>query len=87
MRFLPILFLLAGLAAIAWWSMRPRHLAALTGFATLAGESPKWLPHALHKADETPAIAAIPASTRVMQQVVGQVGSGYAPSGTKGQRA
>lgn len=60
------------------------YVVALTHFATLAGESPEGLPHALQRADGTPAIAPDPEAARVMQQVVWQVVSRYAPSGTKG---
>lgn len=60
------------------------YVVALTHFATLAGESPEGLPHALQKSDGTPAIAPDLVAARIMQQVVWQVVSGYAASGTKG---
>ncbi len=60
------------------------YVVALTHYATLAGKSPLGLPHALKKADGTPAKAPDPAAARIMQEVVWQVVSRYPLSGTKG---
>lgn len=60
------------------------YLVALAHFAVLSGESPVGLPHDLLRADGTPAIAPTPEAARIMQEVVWQVVTGYAPSGVKG---
>lgn len=60
------------------------YLVALTHFAVLSGESTVGLPHELLRADGTPAIAPTPEAARIMQEVVWQVVTGYAPSGVKG---
>ena len=60
------------------------YLVALAHFAVLSGESPVGLPHELLRADGTPAIAPTPEAARIMQEVVWQVVTGYAPSGVKG---
>lgn len=63
------------------------YVVALTHFAVLTGESPVGLPHVLTRADGTPARAPSAAAVRVLQQVVWQVVSGYAPSGVADQEA
>ncbi|MBL8562796.1 MAG: hypothetical protein JNN06_10995 [Gemmobacter sp.] len=60
------------------------YLVALTHFAVLSGESPVGLPHALQRADGSPATAPTPEAARIMQEVVWQVVTGYAPTGVKG---
>ena len=60
------------------------YVVALTHFAVLSGESPVGLPHALLRADGTPATAPTPEAARIMQEVVWQVVTGYALTGVKG---
>ncbi|WP_151718858.1 hypothetical protein [Gemmobacter serpentinus] len=57
---------------------------ALTHYAVLTGKSPVGLPHMLLRADGSPADAPDPQAARVMQEVVWQVVTGYAPTGVKG---
>ncbi|WP_149141830.1 hypothetical protein [Gemmobacter caeruleus] len=59
------------------------YVVALTHFATLTGESPLGLPHRLRRADGSPADAPTPEAARIMQEVVWQVVTGYAPSGVR----
>lgn len=57
------------------------YVVALTHFAVLAGETPQGLPHALRRADGSLADAPSAEAAAVLQQVVWEVVSGYAPSG------
>ena len=60
------------------------YAVALTHYAVLTGENPFGLPHAVLRADGSPATAPTPEAARVMQEVVWQVVTSYAPSGVKG---
>ena len=60
------------------------YLIALTHYAVLYGRSPVGLPHALPRADGTPAKDVGPEAARVMQEIVWEVVSTYAPSGVAG---
>ena len=60
------------------------YAVALTHYAVLSGESPVGLPHALLRADGSPAEAPTPQAARLMQEVVWQVVTGYAPTGVIG---
>ncbi|MEH7827763.1 hypothetical protein [Gemmobacter denitrificans] len=60
------------------------YVVALTHFAVLAGQSPVGLPHALLRADGTPATAPDPKAAQIMQEVVWQVVTGYAATGVSG---
>lgn len=60
------------------------YLLALTHYAALTGRSPEGLPHALRRADGSPATPPDPRAARVMQQVVWQVVSRYASPGMGG---
>lgn len=57
------------------------YLVALTQYAVLLGKSPVGLPHALRRADGTPAEAPGPAAARLMQEVVWDVVTGYPRTG------
>jgi hypothetical protein len=57
------------------------YLIALTHYAVLYGRSPVGLPHALLRADGTPADDPGPELARLMQETVWQVVSRYPPSG------
>lgn len=57
------------------------YVIALTHYAVLTGRSPVGLPHALRRADGTPATAPDPRAAAIMQQVVWQVVTGYALTG------
>lgn len=57
------------------------YLMALTHYAVIYGRSPVGLPHALLKADGTAADDPGAEAARVMQDIVWQVVSNYAPSG------
>ena len=60
------------------------YLVALTHFAVLSGENPMGLPHGLRRADGSPAEAPTLEAARIMQEVVWQVVTGYAPTGVNG---
>ena len=60
------------------------YVVALTHYAVLTGESPLGLPDALVRADGEPAQAPGPEAARIMQEVVWQVVSRYAPTGVSG---
>lgn len=57
------------------------YLMALTHYAVLYGRSPVGLPHALLKADGSPAADPGPQAARAMQETVWEVVTAYAPSG------
>lgn len=57
------------------------YLVALTHYAVLYGKSPVGLPHALLKADGTPAQAPDPEVARLMQEIVWDVVTGYPRTG------
>ncbi|MCB1330192.1 MAG: hypothetical protein KDK28_12485 [Maritimibacter sp.] len=57
------------------------YLMALTHYAVLYGRSPVGLPHALAKADGTPAADPGPAAAQAMQEVVWEVVTAYPPTG------
>lgn len=61
------------------------YVVALTHYAVLTGESPLGLPHALLRADGSPATAPDARAARIMQQVVWQVVTGYAATGVARQ--
>lgn len=60
------------------------YVVALTHFAVLSGENPLGLPHQLRRADGALAQPPTPEAARIMQEVVWQVVTRYAPSGVKG---
>ena len=60
------------------------YLMALTHYAVLYGRSPVGLPHALNKANGTPAADPGPEAARAMQETVWQVVTTYSPSGVAG---
>jgi len=60
------------------------YVVALTHAAVLTGQSPVGLPHALRRADGTPATAPTAEAARIMQVVVWQVVSRYALTGVSG---
>jgi hypothetical protein len=57
------------------------YLLALTHYAVLYRRSPLGLPHALLRADDTPATAPTPAAARLMQEVVWTTVTGYRRTG------
>ncbi len=59
------------------------YLMALTHYAVLYQRSPVGLPHALKKADGTPAADPGPEAARLMQEVVWDVVTGYAKTGVQ----
>ncbi len=63
------------------------YLIALTHYAVLYGKSPVGLPHALLRADGTPARAPSPEAARAMQEIVWRIVTGYGPSGVTPQPA
>lgn len=60
------------------------YLMALTHYAVLYGRSPLGLPHGLNRADGTSAMDPGPEAARMMQMIVWDVVTGYAPSGVGG---
>jgi hypothetical protein len=63
------------------------YLIALTHYAVLYGKSPVGLPHALLRADGTPADAPSAEAAGIMQEVVWRVVTGYALTGVAPQTA
>ncbi|QYK42265.1 MAG: hypothetical protein KF887_03805 [Paracoccaceae bacterium] len=61
------------------------YVVALTHFAVLYGRSPEGLPHALTRADGSPATAPEPEAAAAMQRLVWRAVLGYRPSGMAGQ--
>lgn len=60
------------------------YLMALTHYAVLYQRSPIGLPHQLNKADGTPAQSPGPEAAALMQELVWEVVTSYAPTGVKG---
>lgn len=60
------------------------YLMALTHYAVLYGRSPVGLPHALRRADGSPAQGIGPEAARLMQETVWEVVTGYARTGVGG---
>lgn len=61
------------------------YLMALTHYAVLYQRSPVGLPHALQKADGTPAADPGPEAARLMQEIVWEVVTGYPKTGVSAQ--
>lgn len=59
------------------------YLVALTHYAVLYQKSPVGLPQALNKADGTPATNPGPEAAALMQEIVWEVVTGYAPAGVQ----
>jgi hypothetical protein len=60
------------------------YLMALTHYAVLYQHSPVGLPYQLNKADGTPAQSPGPQAAALMQALVWEVVTGYAPTGVRG---
>lgn len=63
------------------------YLMALTHFAVIYHRSPEGLPHALMRADGTPATALTPEAALTLQRIVWKVVTGYAATGVAGDTA
>jgi hypothetical protein len=63
------------------------YLMALAHYAVIYHRSPEGLPHALNRADGTPATALTPKAALTLQRMVWNVVTGYAATGVAGEAA